>query len=110
MKTAIKYSPVEDFFFRFMSDDELDLKCLYYCISGDSLVLPTDGRLAKRNEVILSDASWDMSFIYSSQPLGFVPSLALLFSPFAYSIGDDPSGVSQGSSDVGSDPSSSEED
>lgn len=54
-KSDMRYSPLEDYFFGFVSDDVLDLRCLYYSILRDSLSLAVEGQLVKRNEVSLAD-------------------------------------------------------
>ena len=78
----MRYNPENESFFRFVSDDQLDLRCLRYKQSGDSIVLDTDGLDAASNADLLADPSWDRSFIYCSDDAVYDPCLALRFRPF----------------------------
>jgi hypothetical protein len=79
----MRYNPVNESFFRFVSDDHLDLRCLRYKLSGDSLVLDLDGVDAGSNSMMLADPSWDRSFIYCADDVVYDPCIALRFRPFA---------------------------
>jgi hypothetical protein len=80
--SAMRFNPVDVSYFRYVSNDPLDLRCLYYKISGDSMVLDLDGSYSEINTVLLTDTAWDRSFIHSVDVDCFVPSLALRFRPF----------------------------
>ena len=86
----MRYSPVDDYYFRFVSDDQEDLRCLFYTVSEDFMVLATEGQLAKRNEELLADVTWDRSFIYRPDSDLYDPSLAAKFRPFLHTVGDGP--------------------
>ena len=88
LKSHMRYDPSDDSFYRFVTPDMLDLRRLFYCPCGDSLVLDTDGRFGLRNAEVLSDSSWDRLHIYSSVSVDYDPCLALLFQPYARVIGD----------------------
>lgn len=49
---------------------------------NDTLALALDGQHAKRNEVILANATCDRSFIFSPGSVDFVPILAVQFWAF----------------------------
>lgn len=59
IKTAMRYSPFEDYFFHFVSDEGLDHRCLFYHILVDSLVLDIESQHAKRKKEFLAIATWD---------------------------------------------------
>jgi hypothetical protein len=82
LRSDMRFNPEDDTYLRYVSDDLLDLRCLYYTVSGDSLVLDLDGSHALINSVLLADSAWDRSFIYSSDVDSYDPSLAVLFRPF----------------------------
>jgi hypothetical protein len=86
----MRYNPVDESFFRFVSDDQQDLRCLRYKQFGDSIVLDMEGLYATENSDMLADPSWDRSFIYSSDVVDYDPRLALRFRPFAALIGSAP--------------------
>jgi hypothetical protein len=104
----MRFNPLTNSYFRFVSDDLLDLRCLYYIPSGDSLVLDVDGLYASMNSTLLASSSWDRTFIYSPDTVAYDPCLAALFRPFAGLLGDIPLVSSQDIVDDG-DSSSSEE-
>jgi hypothetical protein len=103
LRSDMRFNPVDKSYFRYVSDNPLDDRCLYYSPSGDSLVLDLDGSYAGVNSVVLADSSWDRSFIYSSDAVIYDPSLAVLFRPYFGLLGnvssqvDDVAGVSYSS-------------
>jgi hypothetical protein len=81
-RSDMRYNPEDNYYFRYISDELLDLRCLYYSISGDSLVLDMDGSFAAMNSTLLADSAWDRAFVYSPGIDCYDPSLAALFRPF----------------------------
>jgi hypothetical protein len=104
----MRYNPENESFFRFVSDNQLDLRCLRYKQSGDSIVLDMDGLDATSNSIMLADPSWDRSFIYCSDDVVYDPRLALRFRPFAGLSGSAPLSSSLVTSVVGDSPSKEE--
>jgi hypothetical protein len=102
LRSDMRFNPVDDTYFRYISDDLLDLRCLYYCISGDSLVLDIDGKFAEINATLLADSAWDRSYVYSSDTDCYDPSLAVLFRPFFGLLGGGSSVVGKGDGDSSS--------
>jgi hypothetical protein len=80
--TRMRFNPVDNSFFRFVSDNLTDLRCLYYRISDNSLVLDLDGKFAETNSELLADTDWDRAYIYSSDSVCYDPSLVTRFRPF----------------------------
>lgn len=84
----MRFNPVDASYFRYVSADLLDIRCLFYRKSGDSLVLDMDGTYAELNSILLADTTWDRSSAYCSDAEIYDPSLALLFRPFIGLLGN----------------------
>ena len=78
----MRFNPVDNSFFRFVSDNLTDLRCLYYRISDNSLVLDLEGKFAETNSELLADTDWDRAYIYSFDSVCYDPSLVTRFRPF----------------------------
>lgn len=55
--SEMRYHPVDQNYFIFNLDDDTDLRCLYYYLSDPSLILASEGLLARMKEAVFLDTT-----------------------------------------------------